>query len=148
MSGALVRDVLILVAMIAAVVAAIANVLALKTRGWRRGLMGVLIIGAIFAVVLVLIEHRWSDQEPAIRGAGVQDEPLTNFAETDSGFGEGRKNGSPARVRNELRRTTKVYSLSTDSTIKFVGSKVTGSHEGGFKSFTGTVSVVGGRLRC
>ncbi len=37
-----------------------------------------------------------------------------------------------------------VYGLSEDSTIGFVGSKVTGSHEGGFKSFTGTVSVVGG----
>ncbi len=36
------------------------------------------------------------------------------------------------------------YSLSADSTIGFVGSKVTGSHEGGFKSFTGTVSVAGG----
>ncbi len=37
-----------------------------------------------------------------------------------------------------------VYGLSEDSTIGFVGSKVTGSHEGGFKSFTGTVSVAGG----
>ena len=37
-----------------------------------------------------------------------------------------------------------VYALSEDSTIGFVGSKVTGSHEGGFKSFTGTVSVAGG----
>ncbi len=37
-----------------------------------------------------------------------------------------------------------VYSLAEDSTIGFVGSKITGSHEGGFKSFTGTVSVVGG----
>ncbi len=37
-----------------------------------------------------------------------------------------------------------VYQLSEESTIGFVGSKVTGSHEGGFKSFTGTVSVAGG----
>ncbi len=36
-----------------------------------------------------------------------------------------------------------VYGLSEDSTIGFVGSKVTGSHEGGFKSFTGKVSVNG-----
>ncbi len=35
------------------------------------------------------------------------------------------------------------YDLAPDSTIGFVGSKVTGSHEGGFKSFTGTVSVAG-----
>ena len=37
-----------------------------------------------------------------------------------------------------------VHSLSEDSTIGFVGSKVTGSHEGGFKSFDGSVSLVGG----
>ncbi len=37
-----------------------------------------------------------------------------------------------------------VYGLSEDSTIGFVGSKVTGSHEGGFKSFTGSVSLAGG----
>ena len=37
-----------------------------------------------------------------------------------------------------------VYGLSKDSTIGFVGSKVTGSHEGGFESFSGTVSVTGG----
>ncbi len=36
-----------------------------------------------------------------------------------------------------------VYGLSEDSTIGFVGSKVTGSHEGGFKTFTGKVSVTG-----
>ena len=29
------------------------------------------------------------------------------------------------------------YVISTDSTISFVGSKVTGSHDGGFKTFTG-----------
>ena len=36
-----------------------------------------------------------------------------------------------------------VYSLSEDSTIGFVGAKVTGSHEGGFKSFSGKISVTG-----
>ncbi len=39
-----------------------------------------------------------------------------------------------------------VYGLSDDSTIGFTGSKVTGSHEGGFKSFKGTVSVAGGKV--
>lgn len=37
-----------------------------------------------------------------------------------------------------------VYGLSEDSTIGFVGAKLTGSHDGGFKSFEGTVSVTGG----
>ena len=36
-----------------------------------------------------------------------------------------------------------VYQLAPDSTIGFVGSKITGSHEGGFKSFEGKVSVAG-----
>ena len=39
---------------------------------------------------------------------------------------------------------TAVYSLSADSTIGFVGAKVTGSHDGGFEKFTGTVAVAGG----
>lgn len=36
------------------------------------------------------------------------------------------------------------YSFSNDgSTVGFVGSKVTGSHEGGFNAFTGTFTVMG-----
>ena len=38
------------------------------------------------------------------------------------------------------------YTMTTDSTIGFVGSKVTGSHEGGFKTFAGQVSVADGAL--
>ncbi len=36
------------------------------------------------------------------------------------------------------------YQLSEGSKIEFVGAKVTGSHDGGFKSFDGTVTVAGG----
>ena len=36
---------------------------------------------------------------------------------------------------------------SSDSTIGFVGSKVTGSHEGGFKTFTASVRSQGASLR-
>lgn len=38
-----------------------------------------------------------------------------------------------------------VYQLSEDSTVGFVGAKITGSHEGGFNSFEGVVSVDGGK---
>jgi len=38
------------------------------------------------------------------------------------------------------------YVASSDSTIGFVGSKVTGSQEGGFKTFTASVQVAGGEL--
>ena len=36
------------------------------------------------------------------------------------------------------------YTLADGSSISFVGSKVTGTHEGGFEAFTGTVRVVDG----
>ena len=40
----------------------------------------------------------------------------------------------------------KAYVISKDSKIEFTGSKVTGSHFGGFKSFEGRFSVVDGKL--
>lgn len=40
----------------------------------------------------------------------------------------------------------KVYAVSSESTIGFTGSKITGSHEGGFKSFTGSISVADGNI--
>ncbi|HSP41331.1 MAG TPA: YceI family protein [Luteolibacter sp.] len=38
------------------------------------------------------------------------------------------------------------YTLAPSSEIRFVGSKVTGSHDGGFKSFTGSFTVADGQL--
>ncbi|MEM7602083.1 MAG: YceI family protein [Verrucomicrobiota bacterium] len=35
------------------------------------------------------------------------------------------------------------FSFTDESTIEFVGSKVTGSHEGGFKKFSGTFQIAG-----
>ena len=41
----------------------------------------------------------------------------------------------------------RVFTLSDTSTVEFVGSKVTGSHDGGFSTFSGTVTVPeGGEL--
>ena len=37
-----------------------------------------------------------------------------------------------------------VYVLTADSSVGFVGSKVTGSHEGGFETVEGTITLVGG----
>jgi polyisoprenoid-binding protein YceI len=39
-----------------------------------------------------------------------------------------------------------IYSIHSDSTISFVGSKVTGSHDGGFKSFEGEIAVANGKI--
>jgi polyisoprenoid-binding protein YceI len=38
------------------------------------------------------------------------------------------------------------YTIDAESTIGFVGSKVTGSHEGGFNEFSGTIYLAGGKL--
>jgi polyisoprenoid-binding protein YceI len=38
------------------------------------------------------------------------------------------------------------YTIAAGSTIGFVGSKVTGSHEGGFKAFTGSFDVALGKV--
>ncbi len=38
------------------------------------------------------------------------------------------------------------YTFAPESKILFVGSKITGSHEGGFKTFTGQFSVADGKL--
>jgi polyisoprenoid-binding protein YceI len=39
-----------------------------------------------------------------------------------------------------------LYSIHSDSKIGFIGSKVTGSHEGGFNSFEGTIAVADGKI--
>ncbi|MCW5551764.1 MAG: YceI family protein [Verrucomicrobiae bacterium] len=38
------------------------------------------------------------------------------------------------------------YVIRAESTIGFVGSKVTGSHDGGFKKFAGTLKVANGKI--
>jgi polyisoprenoid-binding protein YceI len=42
--------------------------------------------------------------------------------------------------------TAKEYVVRSESTIGFVGSKVTGSHNGGFKKFSGKVSAADGKI--
>jgi polyisoprenoid-binding protein YceI len=46
----------------------------------------------------------------------------------------------------EPTETAISYSFSKESTIGFTGSKVTGSHDGGFKSFEGSFMLDGGQL--
>jgi polyisoprenoid-binding protein YceI len=40
----------------------------------------------------------------------------------------------------------KAYTISPESTIGFVGSKITGSHAGGFREFSGTIQVADGKV--
>lgn len=74
-----------------------------------------IIIPAVFAAALVSCEN------PADR---TTDATTTDAVETNAAPAEG---------------TT--YVLADSSTISFVGSKVTGTHDGGFKEFTGTFTV-------
>ena len=41
---------------------------------------------------------------------------------------------------------SKTFVLRSESTIGFIGAKVTGNHNGGFTNFTGTVSVADGKV--
>lgn len=40
----------------------------------------------------------------------------------------------------------KTYTIRTDSKIEFTGSKITASHSGGFKTFTGTITIADGNI--
>jgi len=40
----------------------------------------------------------------------------------------------------------KVYAIAPESSVGFVGSKVTGSHEGGFREFSGSIHVADGKV--
>jgi len=43
-------------------------------------------------------------------------------------------------------QTGKIYTIGEESKFEFTGSKVTGSHDGGFKSFQGQFAVADGKL--
>lgn len=51
-----------------------------------------------------------------------------------------------AEATGDVSATAAKYDISETSTIGFTGSKVTGSHDGGFKQFTGTIYVENGAL--
>ena len=52
----------------------------------------------------------------------------------------------PQKTASGTSSPGKEYVIRAESTIGFVGSKVTGSHNGGFKKFAGTIQVAGGRI--
>ncbi len=59
---------------------------------------------------------------------------------TEPAAGETAATQAPSPVEG------KKYRFTEDSTVGFVGSKVTGSHEGGFRKFDGYFTVAGDRL--
>ncbi|MBI2928945.1 MAG: YceI family protein, partial [Verrucomicrobia bacterium] len=52
----------------------------------------------------------------------------------------------PKKTGSGSAAAGKEYVIRAESTIGFVGSKVTGSHNGGFKNFAGKLNVAGGKL--
>lgn len=54
--------------------------------------------------------------------------------------------GGAAASKSAPVAGAKIYTLAEDSAIGFVGSKVTGSHTGGFKKFNGQFAVANGAI--
>lgn len=54
--------------------------------------------------------------------------------------------GSAADTSANAVPTGKAYVISSDSKIGFVGSKVTGSHDGGFNEFSGNILIADGAI--
>lgn len=57
-----------------------------------------------------------------------------------------KSSATAAQEVSKPAATARQYVLGDGSTIGFVGSKVTGSHTGGFKKFDGKVSVAAGKI--
>lgn len=53
---------------------------------------------------------------------------------------------APQQAAGAPARASKEYVVRAESKIDFVGSKVTGSHEGGFKNFAGKIQAAGGKV--
>jgi polyisoprenoid-binding protein YceI len=83
-------------------------------------------------IVIVPVLLAWGCSNPA------DDVPAAKVSSTNAA--ESASTATPAGA-------TRTYAISPDtSTIEFVGSKVTGSHNGGFKKFEGQIAVADGRL--
>jgi polyisoprenoid-binding protein YceI len=54
--------------------------------------------------------------------------------------------GVPVAVAVSGAETGEIYVIRSESQIQFIGSKVTGSHDGGFHRFAGTIQVENGRV--
>jgi polyisoprenoid-binding protein YceI len=84
------------------------------------------------AVAAVIFLAGCSDPAESTPDAVVEDVPTE---------AESAETAAPDDAAPAMESTT--YTIAPTSTIGFVGSKVTGSHDGGFKNFSGTVTVPG-----
>jgi len=72
--------------------------------------------------------------------ASCSENPADNVPSADVSEAAAPSENAPAP---EAAADVEVYTFTDASKIGFVGSKVTGSHEGGFKKFSGTFNVAG-----
>ena len=82
-----------------------------------------------------------SDQTP---DAEVKDVPAAEAPAVEAPTIEAPAAESPAPAAAVMEGTT--YEITPASTVAFVGSKVTGSHDGGFEGVSGTVTIPGDDL--
>ena len=83
---------------------------------------------AAFSMLAALALAGCSDPAEGVKEAEVITAPAGESAETEAIAG------------------AKTYTIRTDSEIGFTGSKITASHSGGFKTFSGTIAVADGNI--
>ncbi len=70
-------------------------------------------------------------------------EPAPSVAEPETTAAPESSSPVPQAAQAEASAEPVTYAFTDESKIEFVGSKVTGSHEGGFEKFSGTFQVAG-----
>lgn len=93
------------------------------------------LIVSILTVSLLALGGCAANPADNVPAAGVSNTPAATSSATPSATGT-----PEAAVQGT------VYTLSPGTEVGFVGSKVTGSHDGGFKKVTGTVTVPDGAI--
>ena len=71
---------------------------------------------------------------------------LAGCSDPSEGVHKSQATTPPAAASAAPASTGREFVLQSSSKIGFVGSKVTGSHAGGFTNFTGSLTVEGGRI--
>lgn len=101
------------------------------------------LVGAVLATSVLLAGC--ADPADETPDAVVGD-ATTEAAPAAEGAGGGAGGDAAATSDASPDMETTTYVMTPDSSIGFVGSKVTGSHDGGFEKFSGTITVPGDDL--
>mgnify|MGYP003645366629 CR=1 FL=1 len=101
----------------------------------------------IMTVVTTLFLAGCADPSDKTPDAVVNDVPATEAPAVEAPKAEMAPAETPAPevapVEEAPAMEANTYTIAPASTVGFIGSKISGSHEGGFKTFAGTVSLPG-----